>query len=164
MEIDLSAVPRDVTAPEVQRLVLDATESKRWVFYPGEAEARGRLKALRNQRNAAAYAAFEQEHREERRRDAALNAARADARANHLVKIENANACFRAGTPAQKLEFLEGKLGKPVTAWPAILGHDVRGASAIKVSTRIWQADVFRRHIHRQRKRLSPAVSPFARA
>ncbi|SIT46181.1 conserved hypothetical protein [Paraburkholderia ribeironis] len=32
LEIDLSAVPRDVTALEVRRRVLDATEGKRWVF------------------------------------------------------------------------------------------------------------------------------------
>lgn len=160
LEIDLSAVPRDVTAPEVRRLVLDATGGKHWVFYPGEAEARARLKALRNQRNAVFYAALEQERQEERRLDAALNAARADARADRLVRIEKANARFRAATPARKLAFLAEKLGKPVTAWPAILGHDVRGASAIKVSTRVWQADVFRRHVHRQRAlQLNPKVT-----
>ncbi|RAR56425.1 hypothetical protein C7401_11974 [Paraburkholderia unamae] len=53
-----------------------------------------------------------------------------------------------------------GKLSKPVTAWRAILGHNVRGASRLKVSTRIGQADVFRRHILRQRTRHAiPAVS-----
>lgn len=160
LEIDLSAIPRDVTAPEVRQLVIDATEDKRWVFYPGEAEARARLKTLRDQRDAALYAALEQERNEKRRLDAALEAARVAAHAEHLRKIEEANANFRAGTAAQKLTFLAGKLSKPVTAWPAILGQDVRGASAIKVSTRIWQADVFRRHIHRQRARqASPTVS-----
>lgn len=73
--------------------------------------------------------------------------------ADRLVKIEKANARFRSATPAQKVAFLTAKLGKPVTSWPAILGHEVRGASAINVSTRIWQADVFRRHILRQRAR-----------
>jgi len=147
LEIDLSAVPRDVTAPEVRRLVIDATEGKRWLFYPGEAEARARLTALRTQRDAAAYAELDEVYWEERRLDAALNASRADAIADRLVKIEKNNARFRSATPTQKLAFLTAKLGKPVTAWPAILGHDVRGAPAINVSTRIWQADVFRRHI-----------------
>lgn len=150
LEIDLSAVSRDVTAPEVRRRVLDATEGKRWVFYPGEAEARARLEALRNQRDAAFSAVLEQERQEERRRDAALTAARAAARVERLRKIEMANARFRAATPAQKLAFLEAKLREPVSAWPASLGHEVRGASAFKVSLRIWQADVFRKYIHGQ--------------
>ncbi|WP_434660717.1 hypothetical protein P5W99_10925 [Paraburkholderia sp. A3BS-1L] len=107
-------------------------------------------------------------YQEERLLDAAFDAARADvwgdprveARRDRLWKIEKANAAFRVGTPDEKLTFLEGKLGKPVTAWPAILGHHVRGASAIKVSTRIWQADVFRRHILGQRARHAiPTVS-----
>ncbi|VVD61118.1 hypothetical protein PEP31012_00106 [Pandoraea eparura] len=153
LEIDLSAVPRDVTASEVRRLVLDAAEGKCWLFYPREAEARARLEALRNRRDAAEYASLDEVYREERRLDAALNAARADAITDRLVKIEMANARFRSATSAQKLAFLVTKLGKPVTAWPAILGHDVRGGSAIKVSTRIWQADVFRRHILRRRAR-----------
>jgi hypothetical protein len=160
LEIDLSAVPRDVTGPEVRRLVLDATKGKRWAFYPGEAEARAQLRAMRKQRDAAAYAALEEAYEEERRLDAVLTVSRADAHAAHLKKIEKANAFFRAGPPAQKLAFLAGKLGMPVKAWPAILGHDVRGASAIKVSTRIWQADVFRRHIVGQRVRHTiPTVS-----
>ncbi|SKC69609.1 hypothetical protein [Paraburkholderia hospita] len=94
----------------------------------------------------AAYAALEQERQEDRRLDAALDAARAE----RLKKIEKANACFRDGPPAQKLTLLEAKPRKPVTAWPASLGQDVRGASAIMVSTRIWQADVFRKYIRGQ--------------
>lgn len=150
LEIDLSAVPRDVKAPEVRQLVLDATEGKRWVFYPGEAEARARLNALRDPRDAAFGAALEQELQEERRRDAALAAARADARAERLKKIEIANARFRDATTEQKLAFLEAKLRKPVSSWPASLGHEVRGAFAFRVSTRIWQADVFRKYIRGQ--------------
>ncbi|HIE1299428.1 MULTISPECIES: competence protein CoiA family protein [Burkholderia] len=153
LEIDLSAAPRAVTVPEARRLVIDAIENKRWLFYPGETEAKAQLTALRNQRDAAAYAALDEVYREERRLDVALNAARADAIADRLMKIEKNNARFRSATPAEKLAFLTAKLGTPVTAWPAILGHNVRGASAIKVSTRIWQADVFRRHILRQRAR-----------
>lgn len=149
LEIDLSAVPRDVTAHEVRRLVLDAAEGKRWVFYPGEAEARAYLKALRTQRDAAFSAALERERQEERR----FEAARAAARVERLRKIERANACFRDSTAAQKLTFLEAKLGKSVNAWPASLGHEVRGGSAFRVSTRIWQADVFRKYIHGQRTR-----------
>ncbi|MEP9324841.1 competence protein CoiA family protein [Paraburkholderia phymatum] len=150
LEIDLSAVPRDVKEPEVRQLVLDATEGKRWLFYPGEAEARAQLNALRDQRDAAFGAALEQERQEERRRDAALAAARADARAERLKKIEMANARFRDATTAQKLAFLEAKLRKPVSSWPASLGHEVWGGSAFRVPTRIWQADAFRKYIHEQ--------------
>jgi hypothetical protein len=148
--------------------VLAATQGKRWVFYPGQEEAQARLKALRKQRDAASqaaqkvlpteqdaesYPALEEVYARERRLDAELAEARAVARGQHLWKIEKANAAFRAATVTQKLAFLADKLGKPVTAWPAIIGHDVRGVSAINVSTRIWQADVFRRHILRQRAR-----------
>jgi hypothetical protein len=90
----------DVTAPEIQRLVLDAAEGKRWVFYPGEAEARAWLETLRDHLDAADFAALEQEQRDQRRLDFALNAARAHARADRLWKIEKANARFRAGTTA----------------------------------------------------------------
>ncbi|MDW4746746.1 hypothetical protein NQ344_26820, partial [Escherichia coli] len=86
-------------------------ENKRWLFYPGETEAKAQLTALRNQRDAAAYAALDEVYREERRLDVALNAARADAIADRLMKIEKNNARFRSATPAEKLAFLTAKLG-----------------------------------------------------
>ena len=152
LEIDLSAVPRDAKAPDVRKLVLEATKGKRWVFYPGEAEARAQLKVLRNQRDAASYVALEQQRLVQHQPDAALDAARADGRTDgrteRLQTIERANACYRDSNDDRKLAFLEHKLGKPETMWPRIFGLEVRGASAIGVSTRIWQADVFRRYIH----------------
>ncbi|SAL06737.1 Competence protein CoiA-like family protein [Caballeronia calidae] len=147
LEIDLSAARRDITVEEIRQRVLDATGGKRWVFYPGEAEVRARLEALRDQREAEEYDELERQQQDERRREAAQRAARTDAGIERLRKIEKANASFRAGTTAQQLAFLEGRLGKFVSDWPAILGHSVRGASSVKVSTLVWQADVFRRHI-----------------
>ncbi|WP_322045791.1 competence protein CoiA family protein [Paraburkholderia sp. J67] len=163
LEIDQSAVPRNVTAPELRRRVLDAIEGKRWVFYPGEAEAWAQLNALRQQSDAvsraASHAVVDQQRQGQRRQEAALNAARADTQAERLRMIASANAAFRSATSERQLAFLEQKLGKPVTTWPASIGQDVRGAEAIPASTRIWQADVFRRYIHGRGARYHPRVS-----
>ncbi|GAB7536103.1 competence protein CoiA family protein [Burkholderia sp. 3C] len=147
LEIDLSSAPRDATAHEIRNLVLSASERKRWAFYPGQVEAIEELNRMQRQRDLEAYDELVREEQEERR----LNVARTEAHADKLAEIfkrtERIHATFRALPPRQKLEFLEDELGKPAVFWPAILGQSVRGADAIRVPSRIWQADVFREYI-----------------
>lgn len=165
LEIDLSDVQRDVTVDALTRRIVDTVAGKRWLFYPGWAEARtllnARLKeeearleeedALRAEEEAREYA---RERAQARRERAAAQAQQAAARR----KIERANELFRQAPDGEKKAFLARKLGLAERDWPPILGSMVRGVSSVKALTRIWQADVFRKFIHRQRSLRSTPV------
>ncbi|MFA8327418.1 competence protein CoiA family protein [Burkholderia ubonensis] len=154
LEIDLSDVARDVTIDALTHRIVDAVAGKRWLFYPGWAEARAVFDARRREEEArleeegAEIAAeYAREWALARRERAAAAAQRDAARRT----IEQANEQFRQAPDAGKTEFLVRKLGLAEQDWPPLFGSKVRWASAVKTHARIWQADVFRRFIHRQR-------------
>lgn len=154
LEIDLSDVARDVTIDALTRRIVDTVAGKRWLFYPGWAEARAVFDARRREEEArleedgAEIAAEYARERALARRERAAAAAQRDAARR---KIERANKLFRQAPDAGKTEFLAGKLGLAEQDWPLLFGSKVRWASAVKAHARIWQADVFRRFIYRQR-------------
>ncbi|WP_423382140.1 competence protein CoiA family protein [Burkholderia sp. LMG 32019] len=154
LEIDLSDVARDVTVDTLAYRILDTVAGKRWLFYPGWAEARAVLDARRREEQArleeedAEIAAEYARERALARRERAAAAAQRDAARR---KIEQANERFRQAPDAGKMEFLVRKLGLAEHDWPPLFGSKVRWASVVKTHARIWQADVFRRFIHRQR-------------
>ncbi|WP_175239317.1 MULTISPECIES: competence protein CoiA family protein [Burkholderia cepacia complex] len=154
LEIDLSDVARDVTVDALTRRIIDTVIGKRWLFYPGWAEAQAVFDVRRREEEARLEedgAEIEAEYARERalaRRERAAIAAQRDAARR---KIERANKLFRQAPDAGKTEFLAGKLGLAEQDWPPLFGSKVRWASAVKAHARIWQADVFRRFIYRQR-------------
>jgi hypothetical protein len=165
LEINLSGVERDITVDALTHRIIDTVDGKRWLFYPGWAEAQAlldaRLKeeqarlgeedAMRAEEEAQEYA---RERAQARRERAATQARRAAARR----KIERANELFRQAPDADKKAFLARKLCLDEQNWPPVLGGAVRGASSVKAGTRIWQADVFRKFIHGQRSLRSNPV------
>lgn len=163
LEINLSNVERNVTVDALTHRIADTVAGKRWLFYPGWAEARAlldaRLKedeARLEEEEAELAAELSREKAQARRERAAALARQAAARR----KIEQANELFRHAPDADKKEFLARKLGLAERDWPPVLGSVVRGASSVKARTRIWQADVFRKFIHGHRSlRSKPAVT-----
>ncbi|WP_238467391.1 competence protein CoiA family protein [Paraburkholderia tagetis] len=156
LAIDLSDVERDVTVDALTERIVETAAGKRWLFYPGWAEALAildaRLKedeARLAEEEAEAAAAFAAER-------ATVLARQAAAR----LKVERANELFRQAPDADKMEFLARKLTLAERDWPTVLGGSVRCASSVKARTRIWQADVFRKFIHGQRSlRSRPALT-----
>lgn len=163
LEIDLSDVARDITIDALTRRIVDTTTGKRWLFYPGWAEAQALLDARfleeetrLKEEEAELAAELARERAQARRERAAALARQAAARR----KIEQANERFRQAPDAEKHAYLAWKLGLTERDWPPVFGSAVRGASSVKARTRIWQADVFRKFIHGQRSlRSTPALT-----
>ncbi|MEM5371635.1 competence protein CoiA family protein [Paraburkholderia azotifigens] len=176
LEIDLSDVARDATTDMLTHRIIDTVEGKRWLFYPGWAAAQAVLADRRREEvarlreeEARRREEAEARHREEEAQLAEEEAEmvaeyakeRAAARREHTAamaqkvaarrRLEQANERYRQATDADKRAYLAQKLGLPEDDWPELFGSKVRWASAVKTHTRIWQADVFRRFIHRQR-------------
>ncbi|MDF3099064.1 competence protein CoiA family protein [Burkholderia sp. BCCIQ04A] len=156
LEIDLSDVAREVTVETLTHRILDTVAGKRWLFYPGWAEAQSRLDARFAEEEAEFAAERMRERAQERRQRAAERARQAAARR----KREVANERFRRASDAEKQAFVVWKLGLAERKWPLVFGSTVRGASAVNARPRIWQADVFRKFIHGQRSlRYTPALT-----
>lgn len=156
LEIDLSDVAREVTVETLTHRILDTIVGKRWLFYPGWAEAQSQLDARLAVEEAEFAAERARERAQERRERAEERARQAAARR----KREAAHERFRQASDAQKQAFVAWKLGVAEREWPLVFGSPVRGASAVNARPRIWQADVFRKFIHGQRSlRHMPALA-----
>ncbi|WP_216675205.1 hypothetical protein, partial [Paraburkholderia elongata] len=141
LEIDLSNVARDIRVAEVRRLVLEETEGKRWIFYPGEAEARATLEVRRSHEESLRVAALEREREAERVRDRARAAV-------YENKVALANRRFLESREITKENYVASKFGISQRDWPPLLDASVRDERSIETPRRIWQADVYRKFIH----------------
>lgn len=153
IEIDLSSVSRDITEEPLRELILENLECKRWLFHEGEAETLELLRAEQAEDDAriareeteaqARRRLFEAERlNEDQRRMQALQ----ERETERWRRARQADRNFRESSDERKLAFVSAKLGFP-REWPPELDVDVRGSSAIGVPCRIWQGDLFRRHI-----------------
>ena len=160
LEINLSDVERNITVDAITHRIIHTVTGKRWLFYPGWTQARARLDARLKEERARIE---EEEANEFARERAQARRERASALARQAAarrKVERANELFRQASEADKTEFLARKLGLAEPDWPPILGSMARGAYSVKVRSRIWQADVFRKFIHGQRSlRSKPALT-----
>jgi hypothetical protein len=154
LEINLSDVARNITIDALTHRIVDTVDGKRWLFYPGWAEAQALLdarfveeEARLKEEEVEVAAKLAQERAQAPRERAAALARQAAAR----QKIEQANERFREAPDADKRTYLAWKLGLAERDWPPAFGSTVRGASSVKANARTWQADVFRKFIHGQR-------------
>lgn len=170
VEVNLSGVSRDITEEALRQLLLDDVACKRWIYHEGEAEALVRIRALQDEEDArnrrvyeeaeARRVAFESALREREKRNAKTLQERRWSRGK---EIEQANRVYRQSTLQDKLAFVASKLGVE-GAWPAELNVQVRGGESIGVPPRIWQGDLFRRHILGKSSKGGTAVSVEAAA
>ncbi|SEA87015.1 competence protein CoiA family protein [Variovorax sp. YR216] len=153
IEIDLSSVSRDITEGPLRELILENLECKRWIFHEGEAETLELLRAERAEEDARL--AHEETEAQARRRLAEAERFKEDQRRMQALqereterwrRARQADRRLRESSNERKLAFVSSKLGFP-REWPPELDVDVRGSSAIGAPHRIWQGDLFRRHI-----------------
>ncbi|MCA8494019.1 competence protein CoiA family protein [Burkholderia arboris] len=163
LAIDLSDVARDVTVDTLMHRILDTVVAKRWLVYPGWAEAQAQLDARLADEEAECAAERARERAQERREhDLARPEQAAEMARQEAIrsKREAANERFRQASDAEKQAFLAWKLGLAEREWPPVFGSPVRGAAAVPARAWIWQADVFRKFIQGQRSlRSAPALS-----
>ncbi|WP_185702635.1 competence protein CoiA family protein [Burkholderia sp. Bp8991] len=163
LEIDLSDVARDVTVDALTHRILDTVAAKRWLFYPGWAEAQAQLDARLAEEEAEFAAEHARERAQERREHDLARRERAAELARQAAgrrKREAAYERFRQALEAEKQAFVAWKLGLAEREWPPVFGSPVRGAASVPALARTWQADVFRKFIQGQRSlRSAPALS-----
>lgn len=148
VEVDLSDVPRAITAAELKNRLLDSLDDKSWLYYPGLLEAEEKLQEIREQQPARDEAA-------RRRVDEPYSRSRWSSEwsenrtlsASQKRKLESANRNFLNSPEPRKLAFLIAKLGLNAVRWPSLLDAPVTWDDALGVSRRVWQADVFRRFV-----------------
>ncbi|CAJ0802571.1 hypothetical protein LMG7141_04128 [Ralstonia condita] len=158
VEVDLSDVPRSVTAADLKNRLLDSIDDKSWLYYPGLIEAEDKLRAAREQQSDADEVA----RRRPAMRDKELDEPNQQYIGNSWPgdwgegrrlspsqkrKIEAANQNFFASSESRKLAFVTAKLGINALKWPSLLDVPVMWDDALGVSRRIWQADIFRRFV-----------------
>lgn len=158
VEVDLSDVPRVVTAADLKVRLLDSVEDKSWLYYPGLSDAEATLREVREQQSVTEEVAERRTARgakklDERDRPYVRNPWFSDWHENRRLspsqqrKIEAANLSFRNSPEPRKLAFLTAKLGINALRWPSLLNAPVMWEDSLGVSRRIWQADVFRRFV-----------------
>ena len=155
VEVDLSDVPRSVTASDLKSRLLDSVDDKSWLYYPGLGAAEEKLREVREQESEASEVA----RRRPAKRDKGLDDTYIgspwfsdlgeDRRLSPAQrrKVEAANRNFFHSPESRKLAFVTAKLGIDALKWPSLLDVPVMWGDALGVSRRIWQADVFRRFV-----------------
>ncbi|NKA95826.1 hypothetical protein GO283_04380 [Ralstonia solanacearum] len=158
VEVDLSDVPRSVTADDLKSRLLDAVDEKSWLYYPGLVEAEEKLREMRGQQSETNKVATRQTARrdkelEERNRSPIESPWSGDWGENRRLspsqrrKVEAANRNFFNSPEPRKLAFVTAKLGINALKWPSLLDVAVMWDDVLGVSRRIWQADIFRRFV-----------------
>lgn len=158
VEVDLSDVPRTITAANLKSRLLDSVDDKSWLYYPGLGEAEEKLRAVRERESepnevARRRTARQDKELDDRNRPSVgsrwFNDWDEDRRLSPAQRrqVEAANRNFLHSPESRKLAFVTAKLGIDALKWPSLLDVAVMWDDALGVSRRIWQADVFRRFI-----------------
>lgn len=145
LEIDVGDLDMDAGMEAVRRRVLDDTTCKRWLYYPGEEDARVRLLDKIEKEVAEIDAAFdeEQEKQARRRQENALRKLASEREAQ--VMIEQ----YRAMPNADKEARLRRQL-RISAAWPRHLQVTGPKMDAFAAPAKLWQSSLFHRYVHKK--------------
>jgi hypothetical protein len=160
-EIRLNDVPENLSYGALREAVINAPERIHWISYPGQQEAKRRLKAQlqailddarerkaeQDKEDRQVYASLAEEEREERaawRNELKRERELRQKQAQQAQKRADANARFKASTEGLKRSFVRTKLRLEGDEIPSILNASVRGDASFGVHRHVWQADIFR--------------------
>jgi hypothetical protein len=145
IEIDLNSIDLDNGIAGVRERVLEDTGFKRWLFYPGEIEARDALLRVIEQEVVEINAAyFAKQAKEERQRQA-----REDRKKAQDQEKQVALDRYRSLTTEEKELRLRNQLGI-AGSWPRHLQVMNMTNDAIAAPPRLWQASLFYRFVYRK--------------
>lgn len=142
VEVDLSDVPRAVTAADLKTRLLDSIDDKSWLYYPGLLETEAKLREVREQQSATDEGARHRATRGSKELDEheppyVRNPWFSDRSENRRLspsqrrKVEAANRSFLNSPEPCKLAFITAKLGINALKWPSLLDVPVMWDDAL---------------------------------
>lgn len=154
IEIDLSNLPRVSDKEELRKKLIDELYGKSWLTHPSLEAAKAKANEIRiafENESAIAAAAAEAEFRIEQLEKRKIQKVKDDILKKRVHKVQINNRNFKESTIKHKENFVSTKLGLNENELPAQINAKVRFSNSFCVPQWVWQGDIFRRFILKEK-------------
>ena len=148
LEVDMADLRANPTIEAVSERILHDTKHKTWIYFPGAAEARTRLRAIMDNRIERDRLIERKKRDEAKKRSEARNAgaqAKRQQRRDQRSEYRELPDDQKENRVRKRLEIL------PDQKWPYFLNLKIIQGVAIPAPQKIWQGAVFGRFIYKMR-------------
>ena len=165
IEIDLSNCPRIASKEDLRHIIINELEGKSWLSYPGLIDAKKEIEKIRteievnNEKNRIAIEKEIQinqniidiEFNLEQQKKRSLRRLKENTLKDKQIKIAQNNKNFKDANITNKQEFILNKLELIDKKIPTQINTIVRFEDSFCVPRWIWQGDIFRRFILKEK-------------